>query len=648
MWAVRRASIHLRFAVRSSVVVVFLAGAKERYERSRILYFWGSRGLSSGTARVCFGNSEIAGWCLENYDAGITKPQGKLCDGLLSSTGFYNTKSSCSKSQSEVRTFSSQAGAGNSGQEDDDLEDGFSDLEKPSYVAQESTSGDESEGDDDLISRSELSEEEDVAEDTQNELEGLGTGTDVEEKKTPKISAMTKAILNAPASSVSMVLHKWVEEGNEVTQDEVSLTMFQLRIRRNFTKALQLSEWLESTKHLEFNEKNYASHLDLIAKVHGIHKAKKYLKRIPKSFRGEIVYRTLLANYVSWTNVKKSEELFNKIKDMKFPMTCFTCNQMLILYKRVDKKKIADVLLLMEKEDIKPTIFTYQILIDVKGQSNDIIGMEEIVETLKAEGLEPNSKIQTSLARYYALGGLKDKAAATLKEMEGDDINKRRWVCHLLLPIYASLGWEDEVARIWKVCEPNPQARECMAAIDSWGKLKRIEIAEAAFDKLLEKVKKPTSRHFAALMKVYADNKMFVKGNDLVKRMADIGCRVEPLAWDALVKLYVGAGEVEKAVSILKKAIEEKTGRPLFSSYLTIMYKYANRGDVHSAEKIFLMMRQAGYTARLQQYQSLLHAYINAKAPAYGFSDRMKADKIFPNKHWPISSHKSMLLESLS
>ncbi|KAK4404757.1 Pentatricopeptide repeat-containing protein, mitochondrial [Sesamum angolense] len=603
-----------------------------RVYRCSLSWKW-SRGLSSGAARACFGKSEIAGWCLENYNAGVTKPQGKLCDRLLSSTGFHNTKSSCSKSQSEVRTFSSQAGAGNSGQEDDELEDGFSDLEKPSHVAQESTSGDESESDDDLISRSELSGEEDVAEDIQNELEALGTETDVEVKKSPETSAMAKAILDAPASLVSTVLDKWVEEGNEVTQNEVSLTMFQLRIRRFFIKALQLSEWVESTKHLEFNEKNYASRLDLIAKVHGISRAEQYLKQIPKSFRGEIVYRTLLANYVSCTNVKKSEELFNKIKELEFPMTCFTCNQMLILYKRVDKKKIADVLLLMEKENIKPTIFTYQILIDVKGQSNDILGMEQIVETLKAEGLEPNSKIQTSLARYYALGGLKDKAEAILKEMEGDDIKKRRWVCHLLLPIYASLGWEDEVGRIWKVCEPNPQARECMAAIEAWGQLKRIENAEAAFDKLLEKVKKPTSRHFAALMKVYADNKMSAKGNDLVKRMVDSGCKIEPLAWDAVVKLYVRAGEVEKAVSILKKAIKQKTGKPLlFSSYLSVMDKYANRGDVHSAEKIFLMMRQAGYTARLQQYQSLLHAYINAKAPAYGFSDRMKADKIFPNK----------------
>ncbi|KAI3444323.1 hypothetical protein Pfo_000988 [Paulownia fortunei] len=605
MWALRRASLHLR-----------------------------SRGLSSGTGRICYGKSEIARCCLENHNAGIFEAQGKIFDGLLSSTRFYNTSSSSLKSHREVCTFSSQAGAKSSGEDDDGLEDGFSELETPLDVAQEATSGDEND-DDDLISRSELSEEEGIVDDIQNELEAFGTETAVGEKNSPRTRAssrMTKAILAAPASSVRTVLDKWVEEGNEVTQTEVSITMLHLRKRRIFGKALELSEWVESTKHLEFVERNYASRVDLIAKVRGINKAEDYLKQIPESFRGEIVYRTLLANCVSATNVKKSEELFNKMRTLEFPTTCFSCNQLLLLYKRIDKRKIADVLLLMEKENIKPSSFTYQILIDVKGQSNDITGMEQIVETMKAEGLETSTQIQAVLARHYAAGGLKDKAEAVLKEMEGGDLIKNRWVCRLLIPIYASLGRDDEVGRIWKVCESDPRLGECMAAIEAWGQLKRIENAEATFDKLLKKMKKPSSMHFTALLKVYANHKMLAKGKDLVKRMAESGCTLGPLAWDAVVKLYVGAGEVEKADSMLEKAVKRRWARPLFSSYLTIMDKYASRGDIHNTEKIFLMMRRAGYASRFRQYQSLLQAYINAKAPAYGFSDRMKADNIFPNK----------------
>ncbi|KAK6149050.1 hypothetical protein DH2020_016575 [Rehmannia glutinosa] len=603
MWALRRASLHLR-----------------------------NRGLSSGTGRICCAKSDVAKCCLENYNAGVIEPQEKIYDGLLPSTRFFNTSSSFPKSHREVCTFSSQAGAKSNGEDNDDLEDGFSELETPLGVAEETTSGDEN---DDDLSRSELSEEEGVADDIQNELEAFGAETAVGEKNSPRTrasSAMTKAILAAPASSVSTVLDKWVEEGNEVTQTEATLTMLHLRKRRMFGKALELSEWLESTKHLEFVENNYASRVDLIAKVRGIYKAEDYLKQIPESFRGELVYRTLLANCVSATNVKKSEELFNKMKTLKFPITCFSCNQLLLLYKRTDKRKIADVLLLMEKENIKPSLFTYQVLIDVKGQNNDITEMEQVVETMKAEGLEPNSQIKASLARHYAAGGFKDKSEAILKEIEGEDIKKNRWACQYLIPIYASLGREDEVERIWNICESDPRLNECMAAVDAWGQLKKIENAEAAFDKMLKIVKKPTSKHFTSLLKVYANHKMLAKGKDLVKRMAESGCTLGPLTWDAIVKLYVGAGEVEKADSILSKAVKQRRGRPLFSSYLTIMDKYASRGDIHNTEKMFLMMRQAGYASRLRQFQTLLQAYINAKTPAYGFSERMKADNLFPNK----------------
>ena len=56
------------------------------------------------------------------------------------------------------------------------------------------------------------------------------------------------------------------------------------------------------------------------------------------------------------------------------------------------------------------------------------------------------------------------------------------------------------------------------------------------------------------------------------------------------------------------------------------------RGDIHNAEKIFHKLRQNGYMGRMRLYQSLLQAYINAKAPAYGFRERLKADNMFPNK----------------
>lgn len=144
--------------------------------------------------------------------------------------------------------------------------------------------------------------------------------------------------------------------------------------------------------------------------------------------------------------------------------------------------------------------------------------------------------------------------------------------------------------------------------------------------------KKLNAKHYSTLLKVYANHKMLTKGKDLVKQMADSGCRIGPFTWDAVVKLYVGAGEVEKADSILHKATQQNRMKPMFSSYMTIMDQYSRRGDIRNSEKMFHRMRQDGYMSRIRQFQSLIQAYVVAKAPAYGMRERMKADNIFPNK----------------
>ncbi|KAJ1441647.1 Tetratricopeptide-like helical domain superfamily [Sesbania bispinosa] len=114
--------------------------------------------------------------------------------------------------------------------------------------------------------------------------------------------------------------------------------------------------------------------------------------------------------------------------------------------------------------------------------------------------------------------------------------------------------------------------------------------------------------------------------------MANSECKIGPLTWDALVKLYVQAGEVEKAGSVLQKAMEKQKMKPLFVTYMAILEQYAKRGDIYNSEKIFHRMREAGYTSRVTQFQILVQTYVNSKLPAYGIRERMKADNNYPNR----------------
>ncbi|XP_052140250.1 pentatricopeptide repeat-containing protein At1g80270, mitochondrial-like [Oryza glaberrima] len=516
------------------------------------------------------------------------------------------------------RGFSSQAGA-SSGDKQDELEEGFSDLEVPPEADKKDLdlTSDES-SDEDTIDAIGLSEVEADAK--------------PEEPIKKSQSTLLKALLVSPRVDVAGATKKWLNDGNTLERSELFYVLLSLRKRKLYTKALQLLEYVEESKLFDLGERDYASRVDLVAKVHGIYKAEKYIENVPASHRGEVVYRTLLANCVAIANVKKTEQVFNKMKDLGFPVTVFSCNQLLLLYKRVDKKKLGDVLTMMEKENVKPSLFTYKLLVDTKGAARDIEDMEKVIQAMQADGIEPDLLIQATIARHYIFGGYREKAEAILEQIEGDDINENRSACKFVLPLYAFLGKKADVERIWKVCEVNARLDECMSAIEAFGKLGDVEKAEEIFENMFKTWKTLSFKYYNAMLKVYANKKLFDKGKELAKRMGDDGCRLGPSTLDSLVKLYSDAGEVEKADSILHKLSYKNKIKPLYTTYLMLLDSYSKKGDVHNAEKLFSKVRQMGYTGRIRQYQLLLEAYLNAKTPPYGFKERMKADDIFPNR----------------
>ncbi|KAJ8534307.1 hypothetical protein K7X08_007631 [Anisodus acutangulus] len=327
----------------------------------------------------------------------------------------------------------------------------------------------ETSGDDELVSECELS------------------GDDVEMPQDNKKSMeLLKVITAAPVLVLDRVMDKWVEKGNDLTRREITLPMRYLRNRHMYGRALHLSEWLESKKQLIFTEREYAAHVDLVAKVHGLQKPEIYIERVLKSFRSEEVYQSLLANYAS-------KESGNYASLMHGLMSAWLLLKLL------------------------------QSCVKLRKQKPSLIKMSKEGKTL-------------------------------------------------------------------------------------------------------------TSKHYYPLLRAYASHDMLEKGKDLVKRMSESGCPIRPLTWDGLIRLYIKAGELEKADSILQKGAQHTHLKPKFISYTAMMDEYAKRSDIHNSEKMFYQMKKAGYDRRICQYQCLIQAYINAKAPCYGIADRMKADNVFPNR----------------
>lgn len=538
--------------------------------------------------------SSFTGKSIEDHVVGLAETNGSI-----PARGISHCHCQYPKFAELSRWFASQAGATDNGASDAS-ENGFSELDAP-------------------------------ADSTEDHADPYLSEAEVHKEEVHNASPLYKTVLSCSNNELPSSLERWLADGNVLTRGEVIVTFVQLRNRRMFRRLLKLSDWLEVKKPYKLTEKDYGARLDLIARILGSLKAEKYFESIPLDMRGPRVYGSLLAYYSSANNVEKTEEIFKKIKDVGFSLTAFYYNQLLLLYKRLNKKNIQVVLQMMEDDGVKPDITTYKILIDVKGRIGDIGGMEQIVENMISEDIKLDNEIQALLARYYISAGLAEKAEVVLKELDNESSKDKRSVLKMVLPLYADLGKTNEVERIWKDLESFPHIflDEYIAGVEAWGKLGQLEKAEITFEKLLNCGKVVSAKHYNSLLNIYADHHLLLKGKELVKRMSDNGCTIDPPTWDALIRLHVNAGELEKAVSILFKACNQKQLRPKYKTLVTILEKFAEKGDIANAEKIFDRVRQAGYTSSAGAFESLLQAYANAHLPAYGFRERMKADNIF-------------------
>ena len=126
------------------------------------------------------------------------------------------------------RGFSSQPGE-NSGDKDDELEDGFSDLEVPPEA-----------GKNDAGLTSEDSSDEDAADEIGLPDVDADAKPEKEYIKRTSGSIFLKTVLEAPKHQLTSALEKWAKDGNAFDRGELYYVLLNLRKRKWYSKALEV------------------------------------------------------------------------------------------------------------------------------------------------------------------------------------------------------------------------------------------------------------------------------------------------------------------------------------------------------------------------------------------------------------------------
>ncbi|KAJ1389745.1 Tetratricopeptide-like helical domain superfamily [Sesbania bispinosa] len=433
-----------------------------------------------------------------------------------------------------------------------------------------------------------------------------------------------------PNISVTPLLDQWVQEGRDIKHSELQFFVKQLKANRRFHHALEVSEWMSNLVSGDI-----ASRLDLIAHVRGLDQAEKYFSSISDTSRDFKVYGTLLNCYAQHNSVEKAEAIMQKIKEYdpkQVPRLTKNYNTMLRLYARIGQYEKLNSLMQEMKEKNLCDGFSYNIRLNAYLTTNDIDGMEKLLDQLEADPVAPVDWVIFCIAADgFTKAGQFEKSLAMLKKSEKLIKGKMMRVAYESLIIkYAAIGKKDDVYRIWNMCKMLKPSRNSsyISMLTALSELNDIDGAERILEEWESGNTCFDNRIPNVMVSAYCKNGMLEKAEACIARLSERKSDLDGSVWDSLARGYYEFNDMNKAVETMKKAVlAGKQGwrwRPYPFTLAACIEHVKDKGDYELALEILRICREQ-VTFSAATYDRLL-SYMHGEIPETNALNLMKED----------------------
>ncbi|PPR95433.1 hypothetical protein GOBAR_AA25245 [Gossypium barbadense] len=442
--------------------------------------------------------------------------------------------------------------------------------------------------------------------------------------------------LGSPDKSVEAELDDWLKHGNNIRVAELQRIIHDLRKRKRFTQALQVSEWMNKKGLCAFSPTEHAVQLDLIGKVRGFLSAESYFNKLKDQDKTEKTYGALLNCYVRQRQIDKSLSHLQKMKELGFASSTLTYNDIMCLYTNIGQhEKVPDVLREMKENNVSPDNFSYRICINSLGVRSDLEGIEEILTEMEDQ---PHIKMDWNtyavVASFYIKAGLTEKAIDALKKSEQKLDNKDGTGYNHLISLYTSLGNKAEVLRLWglekEACKRYIN-KDFIIMLQSLVKLDEFEEAE----KILKEWESSGNYYDFRIPNIiivgYVKKGLHEKAETMLENLKEKGKTTIPNSWGIVAASYLDKGQAKKAFKCMKVALslftENKGWKPNLRVVTSILDWLGDEGSVREVEEFMESLNRTVPVDR-KMYHTLLKANIRHGERVDKVLDLMKADKI--------------------
>ncbi|GAV86098.1 PPR domain-containing protein/PPR_2 domain-containing protein [Cephalotus follicularis] len=441
--------------------------------------------------------------------------------------------------------------------------------------------------------------------------------------------------LGDPDVRLAPVLDQWVLEGRKVNELQLQRIVRDLRARKRYTQALEVSEWMSGTGRCSFSPGDHAVQLDLIGKVHGLECAESYFNSLSEQDKVDKIYGALLNCYVREGLVDKSLSLLQKMKEMGFASNPLTYNDLMCVYTHTGKlEKVPDVLLDMKANGVSPDNFSYRICINSYGARSDLSGMKKVLEEMESQPrIIMDWATYATVANYYIKAAFNEQGLFYLKKCE-ENVDKDALGYNNLISLYASLGNKDEMMRLWGLekakCKKQLN-REYITMLGSLVKIGDLDEAEKLLGEWEASCQNYDFRVPNVLLIGYARKGLIEKAEAMLRGMVERGRTPIPNSWAIVAAEYMEKQNMEKAFECFKEALavqaENKGWRPKPGMVSSILNWLGDNGGTAEVEAFISLLNTKVLKTR-EMYHVLMKACIRDGKDIDGLMRDMKNDEI--------------------
>ncbi|OWM77476.1 hypothetical protein CDL15_Pgr016873 [Punica granatum] len=358
--------------------------------------------------------------------------------------------------------------------------------------------------------------------------------------------------LGSPSTSVTPELEDWVRAGNKVRFAELQRIIKDLRKRKRYNQALEVSQWMQKKGPFAFTTTEHAVQLDLIGRVHGFVSAEKYFGNLKDDDKTEKTYGALLNCYTRQLQIDKSLSHLQKMKEMGLASSALTYNDIMCLYTNTGQhEKVPGVLAEMKESGLYPDNFSYRICINSYGARSDIEGLDKILKEMETQPhIAVDWNTYAVAANFYIRAGLTKKALNALKRAE-DRLDKKEGLGYNhLITLHAGLGNKSEVLRLWslekEVCKRCIN-RDYITVLKSLVRISELEEAEKILKEWESSGNNYDIRVPNTVILGYIEKGLHEKAESLLQEFMDNGKYTSPDSWTRLASGCLDKGNMESS-----------------------------------------------------------------------------------------------------